>query len=91
MSDIKEIFAVRTGWRKLFDHSFQFFQFLRMEQGIAKGKDSVPSFTVTPDTTLINVIKKMAAVKSHQVWVVESSAHDLMGVISVADVMPLLV
>jgi CBS-domain-containing membrane protein len=91
MSDIKEIFGVRAGWRKLFDQSFQFFQFLRMEQGLIKGRDSVPSFTITPDTSLLNVVKKMAAVKSHQVWVVESSSHDLVGVISVADVMPLLV
>ena len=91
MSDIKEIFGVRAGWRKLFDQSFQFFQFLRMEQGLIKGRDSVPSFTITLDTSLLNVVKKMAAVKSHQVWVVESSSHDLVGVISVADVMPLLV
>jgi CBS domain containing-hemolysin-like protein len=89
MSDIKEVLANRQGWRHLFDQSFQFFRFLRSEQGLRQGKDSVPSFTVPPETSLLSVMKKMAAVHAHQVWVVNSQ-HELIGVVSIKDVMPYL-
>ena len=90
MSDIKEILSTRQGWRRIFDQSFQFFQFLRSEQGIRRGQDAVPSFTVSPETTLISVIKKLAAVRAHQIWVVNAQ-HELLGVVSVSDIIPLLV
>ena len=89
MSDIKEILSTRQGWRKIFDPSFQFFRFLRSEQGLQQGKDSVPSFTVSPETSVMNVMKKMAAVRAHQVWVTNAQ-HELLGVISVSDIIPLL-
>jgi CBS-domain-containing membrane protein len=89
MSDIKELLGNRKSWRHLFDQSFDFFRFLRSEQGIRQGKDSVPSFTVTPDTSLLSVMKKLAAVRAHQIWIVNTQ-HELVGVVSVSDIIPLL-
>ncbi|KAJ3283106.1 cell separation during budding [Borealophlyctis nickersoniae] len=90
MTDIKEILARRGGWRRLFDTCIKFFGEMRGEQGLlAGGDDRVPSFTVHPSTTLIAAIEKMAATRSHRVWVVEKIGK-VVGVVSLSDVMGVL-
>ena len=88
-SDIKELFGSRSHWRHIFDSSFEFFRFMRNEQGIRHGRDAIPSFTVTPETSLISVMKKMTAVKTHQIWVL-SPDHVVSGVVSCAGISSVL-
>ncbi len=89
MSDIKEILSTARSWRHLFDPSFQFFQFMRSEQGIRQGKDAMPNFSVSPDSSLLSVLRKLAAVKTHQIWVTQERA--LVGVVSISQILSVLV
>ncbi len=60
-----------------------------MSQGIeAGGNDRVPLFIVHKTTTLITAIEKMAATKTHRVWVCEG--ENLVGVVSLSDVIRVL-
>ncbi|KAJ3077195.1 cell separation during budding [Podochytrium sp. JEL0797] len=90
LSDIKEILSSRGGWRLLYDPCFRFFVQLRSMQGLeANGSDRVPMFTVHPSTPLISAIEKMAATKTHRVWIVsEGGASHVVGVVALSDVMP---
>ncbi|ORY46783.1 CBS-domain-containing protein [Rhizoclosmatium globosum] len=92
MTDIKEILSSRGGWRHLYDPCFRFFVQLRSVQGLeANGSDRVPLFTVHPSTPLIVAVEKMAATKTHRVWIVsESGKGDVVGVLGLSDVMPFL-
>ncbi|KAJ3027370.1 UNVERIFIED_CONTAM: cell separation during budding [Siphonaria sp. JEL0065] len=92
MTDIKEILSSRGGWRHLYDPCFRFFVQLRTVQGLeANGADRVPLFTVHPSTPLIVAIEKMAATKTHRVWIVsEGVKGEVVGVLGLSDVMPFL-
>ncbi|KAJ3123897.1 cell separation during budding [Physocladia obscura] len=92
MTDIKEILSSRGGWRHLYDACFRFFVQLRSQQGLdANGADRVPLFTVHPSTPLITAVEKMAATKTHRVWIVgESGKGEVLGVLGMSDVMPIL-
>ncbi|KAI9320293.1 hypothetical protein DFJ73DRAFT_878008 [Zopfochytrium polystomum] len=103
MTDIKEILSTRGGWRRLYEPAFRFFVSLRNQQGLeANGADRVPSFTVHPGTPLMVALEKMTATRTHRVWIVNdyhtvggggvssASVGDLVGVLSLSDVMPLL-
>jgi len=92
MTDIKDILSSRGGWRHLYDPCFRFFVQLRSVQGLeANGADRVPLFTVHPSTALIVAIEKMAATKTHRVWIVsESGKGEVVGVLGMSDVMPIL-
>ncbi|KAJ3098741.1 cell separation during budding [Phlyctochytrium planicorne] len=92
MTDIKEILSSRGGWRRLYEPCFRFFVSLRSIQGLeAGGSDRVPSFYVHPDTPLIVAVEKMAATRTHRVWVVERDGTDgVCGVVSLSDVMGVL-
>ncbi|KAJ3046856.1 cell separation during budding [Rhizophlyctis rosea] len=90
MTDIKEILARRGGWKRLFDSAMHFFGDLRAEQGLQHhGDDRVPSFTVHPGTTLGSAVEKIAATRSHRVWVVEKDGK-VVGVVSLSDVMAVI-
>jgi CBS domain-containing protein len=54
-----------------------------------EGKAIIPVFTVTPQTNLITALEKMTSTKTHRVWV--TKGEELVGVVSLSDVMPLLV
>ncbi|KAJ3219651.1 cell separation during budding [Clydaea vesicula] len=85
MSDMKEIFGSRGGYKHLFTNSFKFFVNLRSNQGLeAGGNDRAPSFTIHPTTSLVSAIERMAATRSHRVWVVEGN-DKLVGVLGLSD------
>ncbi|RKO87996.1 hypothetical protein BDK51DRAFT_16879 [Blyttiomyces helicus] len=87
MADIKEIFAVQGGWKSLYKEAFKFLCALRSQQGLdANGDDRVPSFTVSPTSTLLHAIEKIAATRAHRVWVVDARKAPI-GVVSLSDVM----
>ncbi|KAJ3073601.1 cell separation during budding, partial [Quaeritorhiza haematococci] len=91
MTDIKSILSSRGGWRKLYDNAFRFFVELRAAQGLedGRGNDRAPNFVVHPGTSLIMAVEKMAATRTHRVWVVEG-VDKCVGVVSLSDIMPLL-
>lgn len=88
MSDIKELNHA-GGWKKLYMNALRFFVDIRTAQGLEGPGDKVPWFIVNPKTTLISAIEKMAATRSHRVWVV-TEGNILAGVISLSDVMDIL-
>ncbi|KAI8610244.1 hypothetical protein BC830DRAFT_1070056 [Chytriomyces sp. MP71] len=92
MSDIKDILSSRGGWRHLYDPCFRFFAQLRAMQGLeANGADRMPLFTVHPSTPLIVAMEKMTAVRTHRLWIVSEGARgDVVGVLSLGDIMHIL-
>jgi CBS-domain-containing membrane protein len=93
MTDLKEVFAIRGGFKHLYENVFQFFRNIRMEQGLENGDDRAPVFIVHPSTryfclcdnfSVIQSLEKMAATHSHRVWIVEGKDR-LVGVISLTD------
>ncbi|PVU90986.1 hypothetical protein BB560_006159 [Smittium megazygosporum] len=51
-------------------------QKIRQYEGIIKGKDTVPLFTVHSTASLKSVMVKLAVTGSHRVWIVDSSNSD---------------
>lgn len=75
---------------QLYDQCQIFFNSIRLQQGIENaGSDRMPSFLIHPNTTLIQAMEKMAATRSHRLWVVDSGER-LVGIVSLSDCMPFI-
>ncbi|KAL3893855.1 MAG: hypothetical protein SGCHY_005600 [Lobulomycetales sp.] len=86
MSDMKEVFSQRGGYKYLYDNVFKFFQKLRSSQGLENdGNDKAPVFVIHPSTSVISALEKMSATHGHRVWIVEG-ADKLVGVLSLTDI-----
>jgi CBS domain-containing protein len=54
----------------------QFLSVILSQRGLVDGKDSVPVFYVTMNTTLGRTIAKLTATKAHRLWIVQSSSPE---------------
>ncbi|BFZ56368.1 cell separation during budding [Savitreella phatthalungensis] len=64
-----------------------FLQHIKFEEGLARGRDSAPTFSCTMASTLDYVVAKLVVTKTHRLWVVEDDANRLSGVVSIADIL----
>ena len=93
MSDVKDVFGPHGRWNHIYESCSEFFSNIRLKQGIDNaGRDKVPLFTCTPDCTLASTVEKMAGIRAHRLWILESAdpASPVMGVLSLSDIIPLL-
>ncbi|KAI8905933.1 hypothetical protein EDD86DRAFT_211137 [Gorgonomyces haynaldii] len=76
MSDVKEILSTKRGWSKLMTPAEKFFVETRNKQMFETedGSTRMPIFTVFKQTSFIDTLAKMAATKTHRIWVVDHTA-----------------
>ena len=91
MSDMKDMFSVRGGFKSLNENVFKFFQQLRSTQGLENsGNDRIPNFVCSPLTLIVDAIERMTATRIHRLWVVDGDHDDrVVGVVSLSDLMQL--
>jgi len=91
MSDMKEVFSKRGGYKHLYENCFKFFAQIRSTQGLENGGDDrVPSFVIHPTTTVIAALERMSSTHSHRMWIIEGNDR-LVGVLSLSDFVKVMV
>jgi CBS domain-containing protein len=89
ISDIKEVIK-NNKWRHLWYPVGNFFEEIRKIQEFENnGRDKVPVYIASPETSVIKVIQKLAITKGHRIWIV-SEGDVLRSVYSLTDFMKLL-
>ncbi|ORY23736.1 hypothetical protein LY90DRAFT_514900 [Neocallimastix californiae] len=69
ISDIKEVIK-NNKWRHLWYPVGNFFEEIRKIQEFENnGRDKVPVYIASPETSVIKVIQKLAITKGHRIWI----------------------
>ena len=90
MTDIKMILGKPRGYKRLFQSCSSFFKEMRIEQSMEHdGKAILPVFSVTENDTLVNVMEKIVATKTHRMWVSDSN-DQIGGLVTLSAIIPLL-
>jgi CBS domain-containing protein len=84
LSDIKHVLR-RDRHHLLFSKCSAMVSYVKSEDGLARGMDTVPVFDVRPDSTLSLCLRKLVATRAHRVWIINEHRQPI-GVVSLTDI-----